>query len=86
VNIFNSILTGEILWNQLNITSKITLRKRKMQENWVVETGWQLSKTEVTGDIFLRRRRPAQGCRANDDKEISKTSSSQSSPYTNADT
>jgi len=32
--------------------------QRKMQENWVVEIGWQLPRIEVTGDICLRRPRP----------------------------
>jgi hypothetical protein len=56
------------------------------QENWVVENGWRLPRIEVTGDIGLRRPRPAQGCKADDDDDevLFKTSSSQSSPYTSA--
>ena len=41
----------------------------KTQGNWVVETGWQLHRIEVTGDICLRRPRATQGCRADDDDD-----------------
>jgi len=34
-----------------------------MQENWIVETGWQVPRIEATGNISLRRPRPAQGCK-----------------------
>jgi hypothetical protein len=40
-----------------------------MQGFWVVETGWRLPKIEVAGDMYLRRRRPTQGCRADDDDD-----------------
>ena len=33
----------------------------------VVEIGWRLPRTEVAGDISLRRPRPNQGCRTDDD-------------------
>jgi len=38
-----------------------------MQGNGVVEIGWQMPRIEIAGDICLRRPRPTQGCRANDD-------------------
>jgi len=40
------------------------------QGNWIVEIGWQLARLEVTGDICLRRPRPTQGCRADDDDDV----------------
>jgi len=40
-----------------------------MQGNWVVEIGGQIPRIEVTGDICLRRSRPTQGCRADDDDD-----------------
>jgi len=39
---------------------------KKTQGNWVVEIGAQMSGIEVAGDICLRRPRPTQGCRAED--------------------
>ena len=42
---------------------------RKTQGNWVVETGWRLPRKEVTDDICLRRPRPKQGCRIDDDND-----------------
>jgi hypothetical protein len=41
----------------------------KTQENWVVEFGRQMPRIEDTGNICLRRSRPTQGCRANDDED-----------------
>ena len=32
-----------------------------------VETGWQLSRIDVAGNVCLRRSRPNQDCRADDD-------------------
>jgi hypothetical protein len=40
---------------------------RKIQGNWVVKIGGQMPRIEDTGDICLRRPRPTQGCRADDD-------------------
>jgi hypothetical protein len=40
---------------------------RKIQGNWVVEIGGQMPRIEDAGDICLRRPRPTQGCRADDD-------------------
>ena len=42
---------------------------RKTQGNWVVEIGGQMSRIEDTGDLFLRRPRPTQGCTADDDDD-----------------
>ena len=42
------------------------LEQRKMQGKWVLEICWQLPRTEVAGNICLRRPRSNQGCRAND--------------------
>jgi hypothetical protein len=42
---------------------------RKTQENWVVDIGWRMPRIEVAGDISLRRPRPTQGCRTNDDDD-----------------
>ena len=44
-------------------------RQRKTHGNWVVETGERVSRIEVAGDICLRRPRPTQDTRADDDKE-----------------
>jgi hypothetical protein len=35
--------------------------------NWFVEIGGRMPRMEVAGDICLRRPRPTQGCRADDD-------------------
>ena len=43
--------------------------ERKMQGNWVVEIGWRMPRIEVAGEICLRRPRPTQGCRADDDDD-----------------
>jgi hypothetical protein len=40
-----------------------------MQRNWVVEIGGRMPSIEVAGDTCLRRKRPAQGCRAYDDDD-----------------
>jgi len=40
-----------------------------MQGNWVVEIGGRMPRIEVAGDIYLRRPRPTQGCRADDDDD-----------------
>jgi len=40
---------------------------RKTQGNWVVEIGRRMPRIEDAGDISLRRPRPTQGCRADDD-------------------
>ena len=42
---------------------------RKTQGNWVVEIGAPMPRIEVAGDICLRRPRPTQGCRADDDDD-----------------
>jgi hypothetical protein len=42
---------------------------RKTQGYWVVETGGRMRRIEVAGDIYLRRPRPTQGCRADDDDD-----------------
>jgi len=42
---------------------------RKTQGNWAVDIGRRMSRTEDTGDICLRRPRPTQGCRADDDDD-----------------
>jgi len=39
---------------------------KKTQGNWAVEIGARMSRIEVAGDICLRRPRPTQGCRTND--------------------
>jgi hypothetical protein len=41
-----------------------------MQGNWVVEIGWHVSRTDVAGDVCLRRPRTTQGRRANDDDKV----------------
>jgi hypothetical protein len=41
----------------------------KTHGNWVVEIPGRMPKIEVTGDICLRRPRPFQGCRADDDDD-----------------
>jgi hypothetical protein len=38
-----------------------------MYGNWVVESGRRMPKIEAAGNICLRRLRPTQGCRADDD-------------------
>jgi hypothetical protein len=40
---------------------------RKMQGNWIVEIGGRMHGIEVAGDIYLRRPRSTEGCRADDD-------------------
>jgi hypothetical protein len=40
-----------------------------MQGNWVVEICWWMPRIEVAGDICLRRPRPTEGCRADDDDD-----------------
>jgi len=40
---------------------------RKIQGNWVVEIGGRMPRIEDAGNICLRRPRPTQGCRADDD-------------------
>ena len=40
-----------------------------MQGNWVVEIGGRMSRVVFAGDICWRRKRPTQGCRANDDND-----------------
>jgi len=47
--------------------------QRKMQGNWVVETGWRIPRIEVSGDICLRRPRPTQGHTDDDDDDDDKT-------------
>jgi hypothetical protein len=42
---------------------------RKTQGNWVVEIGRWMPRIKGAGDICLRRPRPTQGCRANDDED-----------------
>jgi len=42
---------------------------RKTQGNWVVEIGGRMPRIEVAGDICLRRPRPTQCCRVDDDDE-----------------
>jgi len=39
---------------------------RKTQGYWVVEIGGRMARIEVAGDIYWRRPRPTQGCRADD--------------------
>jgi hypothetical protein len=41
----------------------------KTQGNWVGEIGWRMPRIEVAGDMCLRRPRPTQGCRADDDDD-----------------
>jgi len=43
---------------------------RKTQGNWAVEIGRQMPRVDDAGDICLRRPRPTQGCRANDDDSL----------------
>jgi hypothetical protein len=40
---------------------------RKTQGKWVVEIGGHMPRIEDAGNICLRRPRPTQGCRADDD-------------------
>ena len=40
-----------------------------MQQNWVVKIGWQMPRMEIAGDIYVRRPRPTQGCRADNDDD-----------------
>jgi hypothetical protein len=42
----------------------------KTQENCVVEIVWQMYKTEIAGDISLRRSRTTQGCRPDVDYDF----------------
>jgi hypothetical protein len=42
---------------------------RKTQGNWVVETGGRMPWIEVAGDIYCRRPRHTQVCRADDDDD-----------------
>ena len=41
--------------------------QRKTQGNWIVEISRRMPSIQVAGDICLRRPRPAQGCRPDDD-------------------
>jgi hypothetical protein len=43
---------------------------RKTQGNWVVEIGGRMPRIEDAGDICLRRPRPTQDCRADNDDNI----------------
>jgi hypothetical protein len=40
-----------------------------MQGNWVVEIGGRMARIEADGDICLRRPRPTQDCRVDDDDD-----------------
>jgi hypothetical protein len=51
-------------WNKDGLTGQ-----RKTQENWAVEISWHLPQIKVAGNICLRRPRPTQSCRANDDDD-----------------
>jgi len=58
----------------LEVTEDVTHRNqdgltgwRKTQGNWVVEIGGQMSRIDDADDIYLRRPRPTQGCRADDE-------------------
>ena len=42
---------------------------RKEQGSWFVETDWRLARIEVNGDVRLRRPRPTEGCKADDDND-----------------
>jgi len=44
--------------------------RRKTQGNWVVEIGGWMSRIEDAGDICLRGKRPAQGCRADNNDGV----------------
>ena len=44
-------------------------RRVKSQGKWVAETGGRMPRVEGAGDICLRRPRPTQGFRADDDDE-----------------
>jgi hypothetical protein len=44
--------------------------QRKMHGNWVVETGGQMPRIQVVGDICLRRPRPTQGRTDDDDDDV----------------
>jgi hypothetical protein len=50
--------------NQDGVTGQM-----KTQENWVVEIGWLMPRIKVDGEICLRRPRPTQDCKANDDND-----------------
>jgi hypothetical protein len=41
----------------------------KTPGNWVVGIVWRLHRVEVDGDICLKRPRPTEGCRADDDDD-----------------
>jgi len=41
-----------------------------MQGNWVEEIGGRMPRIEGAGDICLRRPRPIQGCKADDEMMI----------------
>jgi hypothetical protein len=43
--------------------------RRKTKGNWVVEIGGRMSKIGGAGDIWLRRPRTSQGCRADEEEE-----------------
>jgi hypothetical protein len=45
-----------------------------MQGNCVVESGWQMPRIEIAGNILLRRPRLTPGCRADDDDVTKKSS------------
>ena len=68
-------LPKNILWTNLGSQRKRPDRNqdgltgwRKTQGNWVVEFGLRLSRIEVAGDIWLRRPKPTQGSRADNDE------------------
>jgi len=42
---------------------------RKTQGDWDVEIGGRMPRIEDAGDICLKKSRPTQGCRADDDDE-----------------
>jgi len=41
----------------------------KTPENWVIDIAWPAHRTEVAGDICLKRPRPTEGRRADDDDD-----------------
>jgi hypothetical protein len=43
---------------------------RKTQGNRVLEFGWRMSRIDGAGDVCLRRSRPTQDCRTDDDNGL----------------
>jgi hypothetical protein len=67
-------LPKQILWTNSEVAEVVVDRNedglmgwRKTQGNWVVEICGRMPRIEDTSDICLRRPRPTQGCRVDDE-------------------